>query len=73
MADPRKDKKPDIVENLADGCLDGCVMAAAVAITKLLRPLTEQQRKDVIAELPFCSICWGDQPSSGRCQCWNDE
>lgn len=43
----------------------------ALRIALILRPLTDEARVAVLAELPFCSQCGGDDPYH-TCQCWND-
>ena len=49
------------------------------AVVKMLKPLTRDQRKDVIAEIKdvICIHCGEEQPKNDfydmGCQCWNDE
>ncbi len=48
---------------------------AAKAIADILRPLSEDDRKEAMSLLKsgFCDSCWRDLEPHEDCQCWNDD
>lgn len=41
-------------------------------VTALLKDLDDDERREVLVELPFCYYCGGEEPT-GSCYCMRDD